>query len=323
MGQSPGRVHVPDGFLSPPVAIASAALAAAGVGVSLARLSRTLPERRVPSVGLTAAFVFAAQMLNFPVAAGTSGHLIGATLATVLLGPAAAVVVMTSVLVLQCFLFADGGLTALGANVFNMALLAPAAAAFVRAIVRRLAGDGLRARLFGAALAAWGSTMAAAVACAGELATSGTVPWRLVLPAMAVVHALIGLGEAVITALVLASLARLAPERLGPVTDAAPGAGAGRAVGAFIVALGLALFVAPFASPWPDGLERVAARLGFEHRAGAAAAPLADYAVPGWPAGWTVAAAGAVGVVVACALAWLLAAALAPRSRGGGTAPRA
>ncbi len=118
-------MHIPDGFLDARTSLATAALATTGVGLAVARLSRLLPERRVPAVGLAAAFVFAAQMLNFPVGAGTSGHLVGAALATGLLGAGAAVLVMTSVLVLQCFLFADGGLTALGANVFNMALVAP------------------------------------------------------------------------------------------------------------------------------------------------------------------------------------------------------
>lgn len=316
-------MHIPDGFLDARTSLATAALATTGVGFAVARLSRTLPERRVPAVGLAAAFVFAAQMLNFPVAAGTSGHLVGAALAASLLGTGAAVLVMTSVLVLQCFLFADGGLTALGANVFNMALVAPYTAAIVMALVRRVAGGGPRARLFGAAFGAWCSTMAAALACTGELATSGTAPWSVALPAMGLVHALIGLGEAVITALVLASLARLAPERAeAPATG---GSLAARLAPALVASLGLALFVAPFASPWPDGLEHVAERLGFAHRVQAPhlPSPLPDYALPGWTGGTSVAAAGAIGVVLAFALAWALAVALGPRAGRGGAPPRA
>src|SRR5512141_782088 len=96
-----------------------------GLGVALRRVQRTFPKNRVPLIGLAAAFIFAAQMLNFPVAGGTSGHLIGGVLAAVLVGPSAAILVMSSVVILQCLLFADGGVTALGANLFNMALLAP------------------------------------------------------------------------------------------------------------------------------------------------------------------------------------------------------
>ena len=118
-------MHVPDGFLDARTLVATAGLAAVGLGLALREVRRNLPPRRVPLIGLAAAFVFAAQMLNFPVAAGTSGHLIGAALAAVLLGPAAAIVAMTAVLLLQALMFADGGITALGANVLNLAVIAP------------------------------------------------------------------------------------------------------------------------------------------------------------------------------------------------------
>src|SRR5512142_506416 len=115
-------MHIPDGFLDGRTAVVSAALSAVAVGVALNHAKQSMPPRRIPLLGLTASFIFAAQMLNFPVAGGTSGHLIGAVLAAVLLGPSAAIVVMSAVVILQCFMFADGGLTALGANLFNMAL---------------------------------------------------------------------------------------------------------------------------------------------------------------------------------------------------------
>ena len=121
-------MHVPDGFLDARTLAATAGLAVVGLGLALREVRRNLPPRRVPLIGLAAAFVFAAQMLNFPVAAGTSGHLIGAALAAVLLGPAAAIVAMTAVLLLQALMFADGGITALGANVLNLAVIAPLAA---------------------------------------------------------------------------------------------------------------------------------------------------------------------------------------------------
>src|ERR671931_1824404 len=116
-------MHVPDGFLSPEVAAACAVPAVAAVGYGLHRANRELDERRVPLLGVTAAFVFAVQMLNFPVAGGTSGHFLGAGLAAILLGPWVACLVMSVVLVTQSFVFADGGLTALGANVLNMGVI--------------------------------------------------------------------------------------------------------------------------------------------------------------------------------------------------------
>ena len=315
-------MHIPDGFLDGKTAVATGALAAAGLGIALWSVRRTFPPRRVPLIGLAAAFVFAAQMLNFPVAGGTSGHLIGAVLAAVLLGPSAAVVVLSSVLILQCFLFADGGLTALGANVFNMALVAPAVGYGMYALVRRVAGRSLRARLLATGFAAWCSTVAASVACAGELAASGTALWRVAFPAMAAVHMVIGLGEAAITTLVVAAVAGVRPELVHetPVAARAPRYAAVAAYG-LLVALGLVLFVAPVASGWPDGLAKVAATLGFAAHATAPAlpAPLAGYAVPGLGrAVPSMVLAGALGAVVAFALAWLLAGVLT--SRGAATA---
>jgi cobalt/nickel transport system permease protein len=318
-------VHLPDGFLDAKTALATGVLAAAGLGLALADVRRTVPPRRIPLIGLAAAFVFAAQMLNFPVAGGTSGHLVGAVLATVLLGPSAAVLVMSAVLVLQCLMFADGGVTALGANLFNMALVATAVGHGVYRLAWRAAGGGLRARLFAVAFAAWCSTVAGAVSCAGQLALSGTVAWRAALPAMAGLHMLIGLGEALITTLVVAAVARVRPELLAE--GAAPPGRARYGVLAaqgLLVALGLAVFVAPFASGWPDGLERVAGALGFAHRAATAPAlpsPLAGYGVRGLgPGAMPTILAGAVGTLVAFALAWLLAFLLTPRA---GAAPAA
>ncbi|MDR7521661.1 MAG: energy-coupling factor ABC transporter permease [Armatimonadota bacterium] len=329
-------MHIPDGFLDARTALAGGALAAAGLGLALRGARRTLPDRRVPLVGVAAAFIFAAQMLNFPVAGGTSGHLIGATLAAVLVGPTAAVVVMSSVLILQALLFADGGLTALGANIFNMAVVAPLVGYAAYRGVSRLWGGDLRARLTGAAFGAWCSTVAASVACAGQLGASGTVAWDVVFPAMTGIHMVIGVGEALITTLVVAAVAGARPELLDDRTTGAGRVGDRTMVGyGALVALGLAVFVAPFASTWPDGLEMVAERLGFAERASespAASSPLADYAVAGIasPAAST-AVAGASGTVVAFVLAYGLARLLVPRGARGpipraggahGSAPR-
>jgi cobalt/nickel transport system permease protein len=193
-------MHIPDGFLSAEVAAACAVPAAGAVAYGLRRASRELDERRVPLLGVTAAFVFAAQMLNFPVAGGTSGHFLGAALAAILLGPWLACVVMSVVLVTQSFVFADGGVTALGANVLNMgvigALLVGGLMVAARAVLPRSRGVLLGV----SAVGAWLAVMAGASATALELAISGTVPLGTVLPAMLGVHALIGIGEGVITA---------------------------------------------------------------------------------------------------------------------------
>lgn len=326
-------MHVPDGFLDPKTALATGVLAAAGVGLALQVTHRTLPPSRVPLIGVASAFVFTAQMLNFPVVGGTSGHLIGAVLAAVLLGPSAAVLAMTSVLTLQCFLFADGGVTTLGANLFNMAVLAPTVGYAVYRVTSRAMGDTIRAKLAGAAFGAWLSTAAAAIACAGELALSGTAPWATVFPAMAGVHMLIATGEAAITALVIAAVARARPDLLLREAPAEAPAGdrtarRGERTGfrelagyGILVSLGLAIFVAPFASPWPDGLERVLSTLGVAPRAGRiplVSGPLRDYAVPGVASPvLSTMIAGLIGTLVAFLLAYLLARSLTPRSLHG------
>ena len=299
-------MHIPDGFVDVKTAVAAAALAAGGLGLALAQAKRELPPRRVSLLGLGAAFVFAAQMVNFPVLGGTSGHLIGGALVAALLGVPAAVIVVTTVLSAQCFLFADGGVTALGANAFNMAVVAPCAGLAVFRGVSRLL-PGLRGQVAALAFAGWCSTVAAALACAGQLAWSGTVGWSVALPAMTGIHMLIGLGEGAISALVFAAVMRTRPE-LGEGATMGEGGARGFVRYGLLAVLGVALFAAPFACPWPDGLEAVAAKLGFEHAARAAApAPMPDYVFP-WIGheGLATALAGAVGAIVVFALAVLL-----------------
>lgn len=313
-------MHIPDGFLDGKTTATTAALAAAGVGLALRRVRQTLPPRRVPLLGLSAAFLFAAQMVNFPVAGGTSGHLVGGVLVAALLGPSAAIVVLTTVLIVQCFLFADGGVLALGANIFNMAIVGAAGgSAIYQMLCRGL--PGARGQVAAIAFAGWCSTVLGSICCAGELAWSGTVAWPVGLPAMATVHMLIGVGEGLISALVFLAIKRMRPDLASDLTAS----GGARRIGelmsyGLLAALGVAIFVAPFACAWPDGLESVAARFGFAARAAQPVfpAPAANYHVPGlhWAAGAT-ALAGAAGALVVFALALLLARSLvreAPRN---------
>lgn len=203
-------MHIPDGFLSPPVFISFWAAAVCGLSYALKKVKETLKERMIPLMAVMAAFIFAGQMLNFPVMAGTSGHLCGGVLAAILLGPYAGAIVLTCVLIVQCLIFQDGGVTALGANIFNMAFLGSSGGYLVYSLARKLLG---RKRMMAAlALAAWFSVVAAASACALELAMSGTMAFKAVLLAMAGVHAVIGIGEAIITCLVAGFILKLRPD---------------------------------------------------------------------------------------------------------------
>jgi len=313
-------MHIPDGFLDLKTAVATGVLSTVALGVSLRRLNGSLPRKKVPLMGLAGAFVFAAQMVNFPVGGGTSGHLMGGVLAAVLLGPAAGVVVLTAVLIVQCLLFTDGGISALGANVFNMGVIGSAGGYAIYRGVRLLLRNE-PGRYMAVIIAAWGSTVLAAACCAGELAWSGTVPWTAAFPAMTNVHMLIALGESVISALVFSAISASRPD----LVEEAPGAGPAREgrdlllYGALIIA-GVVLFITPFASRWPDGLESVASRLGFtsaEVTHPPVSSPFERYTIPGLgsPVAATV-IAGLAGTCVVFAGGFFLARALSRRRPG-------
>jgi cobalt/nickel transport system permease protein len=207
-------LHAPDGFLSVPVALAMWAAAIVVIAISVSRVGRTLDERAIPLMGVTAAFIFAAQMFNFPVAGGTSGHLLGGVLAAVLLGPWAGTLVMATVIGVQALVFQDGGLLALGANIVNMGIIGTLGGFAIYMALCRVLGGEDRARLPAAGLAAWASVMLAALAMTLELAASGTSPLVVALPAMLGTHALIGIGEALITVAALALIRAVRPDLL-------------------------------------------------------------------------------------------------------------
>ncbi|MEW6033905.1 MAG: cobalt transporter CbiM [Chloroflexota bacterium] len=200
-------MHIPDGFINAATAGTAYAVSAAAVVVASKRARQRLGERHVPLIGVMAAFIFAAQMLNFPVAGGTSGHFLGAALAAILLGPWAGVLIMSAVLLVQSLVFQDGGLLALGANILNMGVIASFVAYYTFRGVAALTGESKRGRLAATFVASWLAVVLASLACALELAVSGTSPLRLVVPAMGGVHALIGIGEGIITTSVVALLA--------------------------------------------------------------------------------------------------------------------
>lgn len=312
-------MHIPDGFLDARTCVGTYCLAGAGLAWAGRQVTARWNDRTVPLLGVMSAFVFAGQMVNFPVVGGTSGHLLGGVLAATLLGPWAAALALTTVLVVQCLFFQDGGLTALGANLLNLALLGTGVGYAVLYGVRRL-WPGRRGLLAGVAIASWFSVVAAASACALQLAASGTAPLRLVLPAMVVTHAFIGVGEALITVSVVSFVLKVRPDLLYESSSQNRPRLPWGSVAAYglAVAVGMGLLLAPLASSWPDGLERIAADLGFETRARPVnPAPLADYAVP-WitSSWWTTGVAAVTGIGLAFAVAWVLGRGAARWSRG-------
>ena len=188
-------MHIPDGFLNVGTVATTLVVSAGGVGNAVRIANKKLGEGHVPLMGILASFILAAQMLNFPIAGGTSGHLIGAALAAILLGPWAGALIMTCVLIVQCFIFQDGGIVALGANVLNMGIIASFASYYIYRGVTSVLGQDRKYVLAGGFVAAWGSVFLASIACAIELAVSGTSPFFVALSAMAGIHALIGIGE--------------------------------------------------------------------------------------------------------------------------------
>jgi|SRR5262245_23921677 len=217
-------MHIPDGFIDGTTSAGAAAVAAGGLGASLRRAGEVLDERRVPLAGLVAAFVFAVQMLNFPVASGTSGHLLGGALAAVLVGPAVGAVCVSVVLGVQALLFADGGLSALGLNVINMALLTTLGGYAIFIVVRRLLPRGPSSVALASGIAAAVSVVISALAFTVEYAVggTGTASVSTVAAAMVGVHVLIGVGEGVITGLVVGAVLATRPDLVWGARDLAP-----------------------------------------------------------------------------------------------------
>ncbi len=205
-------MHIPDGFLSTGVSLVTGVAAVGLVGFSLYKARKELDEKTVPLLALCAAFVFAAQMLNFPVAGGTSGHFLGGMLVAVLLGPWLGSLVIALVLLVQSFGFADGGITALGANVFNMALIGTVVAYYAFSGLRLLTPKNKGGFLAAVAMGSWLSVMLASGACAVELAISGQFTMGVALTSMLGVHALIGIGEAIITTTVVGVVLEVRPD---------------------------------------------------------------------------------------------------------------
>jgi cobalt/nickel transport system permease protein len=291
--------HIPDGFLSIPVLAGTAGASAAALAVAARRSRATLGEREGPVLGATTAFVFAAQMLNFPLGVGASAHLLGAALVAVLLGPSGGMLVMFAVLLVQALLFQDGGIAALGANTLNIAVLGVGSAAAVFGALRAVLGPRPRAIAFATALAALVSTALVGTAVAFELALSGLVPLATALTLVGGGHVLVGLAEAALTGMLIGMVLRARPEVLARHTEGSRWTPLRAAmVGAVAVAVMTTAVVV--ASSQPDVLEAALERVGLAGRGAPVPAPFPDYASPiGGP--WV---AGAIGLLAAFLIMW-------------------
>ena len=299
MSYSPAPLHIPDGFLTLAISLIFWAITIFAVGIAISKTNKSLGEKQVPLMGIMAAFIFAAQMLNFPVAGGTSGHFLGGALAAMVLGPWAGILVMTAVIGVQGLLFQDGGLLVMGANIFNMGLLT---AMIGFGLYRGVIGRSKGTRLAVAGVAAWLAVVASALVAALQLWLSGTSRLEIVVPAMLGVHVLIGIGEAIITVAALSFIEQTRPDLLNEKATSAKG-GRGWIYAGIVVSL-FAVLLSPLASASPDGLERVAEDMGFLHLGQSASYQvLPDYTVPflGETALSTI-VAGVVGALVVLGL---------------------
>ncbi|MBI5944822.1 MAG: energy-coupling factor ABC transporter permease [Chloroflexi bacterium] len=295
-------MHIPNDYLSLAVSLVCWAVSVIVLRTAISRTNKSLGERQVPLMGVMAAFIFAAQMINFPVLGGTSGHLLGGVLAAVMLGPWAGMLAMTAVIAVQGLLFQDGGLIVMGANILNMGLLT---CAIGYGLYRAVLGKSPAVKLAVIGFAAWLSVMAGALFVALQIWLSGNAELRIIVPAMLFVHAFIGLGEALITVAAVTFIMRTRPDLLAESPESSRG-GRGWIFAGVLTSL-VVLLLSPLASTNPDGLERVASDLGLTHTAQPAAFQvIPDYTIPflgNTPVSTIL--AGAVGVIVVLAIIFI------------------
>lgn len=212
-------MHIPDGFLSTGVAATSYGISAVTGVLAIRNAKKKFSEKLIPLAGVTAAFIFAAQMINFPIGFGTSGHFLGALLACILLGPSMGFWIMALVLIVQALLFADGGITALGANVLNMGLIGGVVCYYIYTAVVKLLPKNKGSLFVVTFIVSWFAVVLASAVCSLELAISGTIPFNLVFPSMVGFHALIGVGEGLVTASVITYVLAARPDLVYAVSE--------------------------------------------------------------------------------------------------------
>ncbi|GAB4543476.1 MAG: energy-coupling factor ABC transporter permease [Anaerolineales bacterium] len=300
---APAPMHIPDNFLSLIVSLVAWLIAAAMISAAVSKTNKALGEKQIPLMGVMAAFIFAAQMINFPVLGGTSGHLLGGALAAIVLGPWAGILVMTAVIAVQALLFQDGGLVVMGANILNMGIVT---AVIGYGLYRGAEKQTKPIKLAVTGFAAWLSVMAGALLTSLEIWLSGNASLLVILPSMLFVHTFIGIGEALITVAALSFILQTRPDLLGEGSESANASRRWVWIGG-LLALAVTIF-SPLASADPDGLERVAIDTGFMRLASSSPYELIpDYTLPflGETALSTI-VSGVIGAAAVAAIALLI-----------------
>ena len=263
-------MHVPDGFINAQVSVATGVISLGTLWAYVRNAKNLVADKLIALTGMMAALIFVLQMINFPIAAGTSGHLLGGALAVIVLGPSLGIICISIVVVIQSLLFADGGLSALGVNVLNMAIITSLTGWLTITLRKKLFGDSQFTLISGSVIAGLLSVVFSSIAFVMEYAIGGTVsvPLGSVLIAMISTHLFIGLGEGIITALIISLLLRVRSDLVYANTKKNKSNNLSTSYGIFIVLILSLTLLTPYASSSPDGLESVASNFGFEETDG-------------------------------------------------------
>ena len=263
-------MHVPDGFINAQVSVATGVISLGTLWAYVRNAKNLVADKLIALTGMMSALIFVLQMINFPIAAGTSGHLLGGALAVIVLGPSLGIICISIVVVIQSLLFADGGLSALGVNVLNMAIITSLTGWLTITFWKKLFGDSQFTLISGSVIAGLLSVVFSSIAFVMEYAIGGTVsvPLGSVLIAMISTHLFIGLGEGIITALIISLLLRVRSDLVYANTKKNKSNNLSTSYGIFIVLILSLTLVTPYASSSPDGLESVASNFGFEETDG-------------------------------------------------------
>ena len=275
-------MHVPDGFINAPVSIGTGVISFATLWAYIRSAKSLVADKLIALTGMMSALIFVLQMINFPIAAGTSGHLLGGALAVIVLGPNLGIICISIVVVIQSLLFADGGLSALGVNVLNMAIITSLVGWLTISSWKKLFGEANISIISGSIVAGILSVVFSSIAFVFEYALGGTVsvPLGSVLIAMVSSHLLIGLGEGVITALIVSLLLRVRSDLIYIKANKDRKNNKSSFYGLFIFLLLCLTLITPYASSSPDGLESVAGDFGFSESSGIVLL-LDDYGISG------------------------------------------
>ena len=275
-------MHVPDGFINAPVSIGTGVISFATLWAYVRSAKSLVADKLIALTGMMSALIFVLQMINFPIAAGTSGHLLGGALAVIVLGPNLGIICISIVVVIQSLLFADGGLSALGVNVLNMAIITSLVGWVTISSWKKLFGEANISIISGSIVAGILSVVFSSIAFVFEYALGGTVsvPLGSVLIAMVSSHLIIGLGEGVITALIVSLLLRVRSDLIYIKTNTDKKNSMSSFYGLFIFLLLCLTLITPYASSSPDGLESVASDFGFSEGSGIVLL-LDDYGISG------------------------------------------